>query len=152
MRADVSAQIGGNISRSGQHVVSVWATDDSPPEFQEFVYTIGNHQAGLPELVLIGDCDDLYVRIVNIIGKMQRDRGEALQHGEVIDFGAPLSALIVDAGRRGREEYAVQAGVFYGTDIFEVRQILLPDENGRYPGDPECLPPWCEQPVLTDIQ
>ncbi len=29
------------------------------------------------------------------------------------------------------------------------RQILLSDQNGCYPGDSHCLPPYSDQPVLT---
>lgn len=141
--------IKNNIAKYGQHVVCVHASEGDPQDFQPFVYTIGNHQLGLPELILIGDADDLFVRIVNAVGKAQRERGGALSHGDLVDFTAKLPALIVDAGQIGRDEYAVQAGVYYDTSHFEVRQILLPDQNGKYPGDPECLPPYADQVVLA---
>jgi hypothetical protein len=156
MQADLSAQIAANISRGGQPVVGVWASSERPPEFQELVYTTGNYRVGLRELRLIGDCDDLYVNILNIFGEnifgeMQRERGKAFQRGEIVDDGAPLSARIVDAGKSGREELAVQAGVFNATDTFAVSQILQPEQNGRYLGDPAILPPRSDQPVLTDL-
>jgi len=86
---------------------------------------------------------------LNILGQIQRERASPFRHGETVDFTARLPAKIIDAGQKGREEYAVQAGVYYRTEIFEVRQVLLPDQNGRYPGDPGCLPPYSEQPLLT---
>ena len=148
MQKQVRALIEAHISKHGQHVVCVNSSEGDPPDFQRFVYTIGNHGAGLPELLLIGESDDLYAGILNILGKVQRERGKPLEHGEMVDFGARLPARVLDAGQRGRDEFAVQAGVFYGTEAFCVRQIVLPDQNGRYPGDPQCLAPWSAQPIL----
>lgn len=138
-------KIRANIANYGQHVVCVGISKGDPADFLPFVYTIGNHQLGLPELLLIGQSDDLFVSIVNAVGEVQREGGKAFTHGERVDFSARLPALIVEAGQRGRDEYAVQAGVYYGTDNFEVRQILLPDRNGRFPGEAGCLPPYSDQ-------
>lgn len=138
-----------NILKYGQHIVLVQRSDGDPPDFQPFVYTIGNNDAGLPELLLIGDADEVYGRIVNILGQIQRERGTPFTVGELVDFTATLPARIIDAGRKGRKEYAVQAGVYYGRQDIAVMQVLLPDRNGRYPGDPDCEAPYCKQPLLT---
>lgn len=144
--------IAGHIRGSGQHLVSVHSGVGDPIGFQPFVYTIGNYGVGLPELLLVGDASDTRLRILNILGEMQRGRGSPFLHGESVDFTAKFPALICDAGQLGRDEYAVQVGVYYRTEDFEVRQVLLCDQNGRYPNDPGCLPPYSDQPVLTRTQ
>lgn len=149
MRDDIRAKIAAHIRDHGQYLVCVGTSADSPPDFQPFVYTIGNHESGMTELLFIGNSGDTQRLILNILGKVQRDRGRAFHHGEIVDFTARLPAKLIDAGRAGHDAYAVQAGVYYGADKFELRQVLMPDQNGRYPGDPECLPPYSRQLVLT---
>jgi hypothetical protein len=149
VRDDVRTLIGVHIHDHGQHLVGVAPASGDPIDFLPFIYTIGNHGAGLPELLLIGGSGDVHGRILNVLGKIQRERGSGFQHAELVDFTARLPARIADAGQRGRDEYAVQASVYYKTDKFEVRQVLLPDPNGRYPGDPGCQPPFSKQPVLS---
>lgn len=140
MGNEMRARIKADIELYGQHVVGVGHSHGDPADFLPFAYTIGNHGVNLPELLVIGGSGELHARILNIVGQTQRERGDAFRHGEMVDFTAALPARIVEAGRKGCEEYAVQAGVYYGADIFEVRQVLLPDQNGRYPGDPGCRP------------
>jgi hypothetical protein len=151
MTDEMREKIRQNILKSGQHVIRVQASPGDPPDFLPFVYTIGNHEAGLPELVLIGAADETYHRIVNIIGEAQRTRGTPFEVGELVDFTARLPARIADAGQRGRDEYAVQAMVYYGRDDIAVQQILLSDQNGTFPGEPGCLPPYCDQPLLMTV-
>ena len=141
--------IAGHIRDFGQHLISVHSLVGDPLGFQPFIYTIGNHGVGLPELLLVGVTSDTRSRILNILGEMQRWRGNPFLHGENVDFTAKYPALICDAGQTGRDEYAVQAGVYYRTENFEVRQVLPCDQDGRYPGDPGCLPPYSAQPILT---
>jgi hypothetical protein len=151
MTNEMRKKIRNNILKFGQHVVLVQASEGDPADFLPFVYTIGNHEAGLPELLLIGAADGVYGRILNIVGDIQRERGTPFQFGELVDFTAALPARIIDAGQRGRDEYAVQAGVYYRRDDIAIQQVLLPDQNGKYPGEAGCQPPYCDQPLLTMI-
>jgi hypothetical protein len=149
MRDDIRKKVSADIGAFGQHLVGVGRSADDPDDFLPFVYTIGNHEAGLPELLLIGDSGDLGPRILNILGRMQRERASAFGHGELVDFSARLPARLSDARARGRDEYSVQVGVYYRTERFEVSQVLLPDADGRFPGETGCMPPYSLQPVLT---
>ena len=149
MQDKMRAVIAGHIQSFGQHLVSVHSAVGEPIGLQPFIYTIGNHGVGLPELLLVGTPGDTGMRILNILGEMQRGRGSPFLHGETVDFTAKYPALICDGGQLGRDEYAVQAGVYYHTEEFEVRQVLLCDQNGHYPGDPRCLPPYSGQLILT---
>ncbi len=137
-----------HIDCHGQHLVQVNLSENDPPDFEPFVYTIGNHERGLPELLLIGPADDTTTWILNFVGKQQRGRGRPLEHGELVHLGGTYPVRIVDAGRIGREEYAVQVGTFYRTDDYAVRQILYCDTQGRFPDDPACAEPYRSQTVL----
>lgn len=150
MRPEMRAHIAANIKNHGQHLVCVHATHDSSGDFVPFVYTIGNHEHGLPELLLLGDNDDVYCQIINILGEEQRRRGKAFLAGELVDFSAKYPALIGDGGRRGREEYAVQAGVYYGVEDFQLRQVFLSDNHGFHHGHPQFDTRYLNHPILAD--
>ena len=150
MRRDVREHIAANIKNHGQQRVCVHATAGDTGDFIPFVYTIGNHERGLPELLLIGDNDAVYCQILNILGETQRQRGRAFDLGELVDFSAMYPALVGDGGRRGRQEYAVQASVYYGTENFRVQQIFLSDSNGYHYNQPEFDVRYLDCPILAD--
>lgn len=135
-----------HIKASGQHVRRVSAGEKA--DEHAFMYTIGNHQHGLPELLLIGPTGAQFIDLLNYLGEIQRKLGRPFGHEELVELGAKFPVRIVDAGKEGREKYAVQIGVFYGTDEFEVRQVLLCDQHGRWPDDPDCDKPYCDAPIL----
>jgi hypothetical protein len=135
-----------HIEEFGQHIRRV-AAGESANE-PGFMYTIGNSQRGLPELLIVGPTDDQFMDLLNYLGEMQRHLGRAFRHEERVDLGAPLPVRIVDAGAEGRDNYAVQVGVFYQTQDFDVQQVLICDPQGRWPDDPDCDPPYSEQPIL----
>jgi hypothetical protein len=140
--------IRGMIDRHGQMLQSVHASKGDPSDFLPFIYTIGNHEHGLPELLFVAVDIEGFGEMLNMLGELQRDRRRGLSPGEVVDLGGRFPVRIVDAGEIGRTDYAVQAGVFYDTDVFEVRQVLIPDPEGHWPGDPACAFPYSSQPRL----
>jgi hypothetical protein len=135
-----------HISEFGQHIwrIAPGDNDDEPG----FIYTIGNHQHGLPELLIVVHTESQFMDILNYLGEVQRRLGRAYRHDERVDLGGSFPVRIVDAGAEGREEYAIQVGVFYGTENFEVRQVLICDRQGRWPDDPDCDEPYRHQPIL----
>ena len=135
-----------HISESGQHVQRVSAGEE--PDEPAFMYTIGNHQHGLPELLIIGPTASQFIDLLNYLGEIQRKLGRAFGHEELVDLGAKFPVRIVDAGAEGRNDYAIQVGVFYGTEDFEIRQVLLCDQLGRWPDNPDCEEPYRNQPIL----
>lgn len=142
-------QIRRNIDEHGQHLMRVLLTEDDPEGALPFVYTIGNYERGLPELLLIGFAERPFLNILNQLGEIQRERKVGFYHGELVDLGGSYPVRIVDAGVVGRDEYAVQVSVFYGTDDYPVRQVLICDRAGRFPDNPECDAPYRSQPVLS---
>jgi hypothetical protein len=136
--------IEASIAESGQFVLAVIGDD---PDWM-FAYTIGNHRRQLPELLII--CYDAKVAatILYKIGEIQAARGTAFADGEAVSFGASLPLLIREPVLElVRSDYMHQAGRFLETEEYAVRQVVLPDRKGRYPGHPQC-----DQPVLVQAR
>ena len=145
LRSDIAAKI----EDSGQAVQVVYLTEHDPPGKQPFMYTIGNYHRGLPELLVVGTDSDIIAGGLNRLGKIQRDRGKGFEDEELVSVGGKFPVRIVDAGVAGRKRYATFVGIFYGTDSYEVRQVLLPDTEGRWPDAPGCDAPYRNQPILS---
>jgi Domain of unknown function (DUF4262) len=148
---EIRDQIAAHIEQSGQAVQVVYLTADDPPGSQPFMYTVGNHERGLPELLIVGTSDPMFADVLNRLGNIQRDRGTGFADEELVSVGGQFPLRIVDAGEIGRREYATFVGIYCDTDLFEVRQVLLPDTHGRWPDSPECDAPYCNQPILSRV-
>jgi hypothetical protein len=55
---------------------------------------------------------------------------------------------LINANASAREEYTIQAGEHFGHDEYKVMQVLIPDEDGRFPGEDGCEEPYASVPVL----
>ncbi len=135
-----------NIRLHGQHLMGVIATEEGE---MPFVYTIGNHQRGLPELLFVGAAGGDFGRMLNFLGEMMRERGKAFYDGEQVSLGGKFPVKIVEAGARARADFTIQVGQYYGTQSYRVQQIVLCDTEGRFPGDPGCAEPYASQLVLA---
>ena len=120
-----------NIHRSGQHLVGVFDPDGKDPSF---VYTIGNAQHGLPELILVGNFDANQAgHILNIVGDQMRKSGEPL--GEEVSLGGRWPIRVREASPQAKEKWTVQAGQYLGREDYRVQQLLLCDPQGVFPGE-----------------
>ena len=151
MRPDIREKIKKEISAYGQYVVCVGAPVDSPSDVLPFTYTIGNFKVAMPELLLIGWCDEVAVRIINTLGRLQRDRGMGFRSGETVNYSAKFTARLMDTGPKGLDEYALWVDGYYERKDVKVYQVLLSDQNGKFAGESGCLPPYSEQPLLYRI-
>lgn len=135
-------QVAEVIARVGRQVIGVI---DNPP----FAYTIGNtlHDPPHPELLVIGTSDN---RMLNALSEMVVERGRPFDHMELVDLGGKFPVRILQAGSRARREYTIQAGQHLGQEDYAIMQVLLPDQQGRFPGDPGCSHPYCIAPILTE--
>jgi hypothetical protein len=147
----IRQQLAVHIEKHGQCVQIVRLTKDDPPGAKPFMYTIGNFHLGLPELLIIDTDKEIFADVLNRLGKIQRDRRKGFEDEELVSVGGKFPLRIVDAGEIGRRQYATFVGIFYGTQHYEVRQVLLPDTQGRWPDTPGCDPPYCNQPILSKI-
>lgn len=149
--ARIREQLRQKIAAAGQAVQIVHLTEGDPPGTQPFMYTIGNHQVGLPELLIVDTDLAAFAEVLNRLGKIQRDRKAAFADEERVSIGGKFPLRIVDAGDIGRSKFATFVGMFYDTRDYEVRQVLLPDPQGRWPDVPGCALPYARQPVLSKI-
>lgn len=135
-----------NIAKHGRHIFCIF--DNEPP----FLYTIGNHEWGLPELLIVGDSDDTFAHVLNRLSQMMRDpkRG-AFRHGELVSLGGKFPIKVVDASARAKQEFTLVVGHYYGTENYRVQQIVLCDPQGKFPGDPGCAEPYASQQVLAAL-
>lgn len=137
--------IKATIDRAGQQVLAVFPDEDGD---LPFAYTIGNHEHGLPELLMIGLASDGAAAVLNAIGQMQRTVGHAFKDGEIVDIGAPCNLKVIDANDTAKKDYTIQAGYFYGTENYKVQQVIIPDRYGHFPGEIGCAEPFASFPVL----
>jgi hypothetical protein len=147
----IRAQLREKIARSGQAVQVVHVTERDRPGARPFMYTIGNHAHGLPELLIVGTDLDAFANVLNRLGKIQRERKTAFTDEERVSIGGKFPLRIVDAGEIGRTQYASFVGIYYATRDYQVRQVPLPDTQGRWPDTPGCDLPYANQPVLSKL-
>jgi Domain of unknown function (DUF4262) len=121
--------------------------DESSDSFVPFIYTIGNYECGLPELLMIG-CPHACSTSNRIVARM-RQYNRAFMDGESIDLGKKCQPKAFWANEEA-QEYTVQVGEYYGTSDYAVQQIVIPDTLGRYPGDPQCDLPYRLVPLLRN--
>lgn len=117
-----------HIDKCGQHLFGVGG---NPP----FIYTIGNANHGLPELLIIGPFhfNDTGL-LLNMLGAKMRETGEPLS-GE-FSFGGQFPVKVREASEAAKSEWTIQAGQYLGHENYSVLQVLLCDKNGVYPGEP----------------
>jgi hypothetical protein len=128
-------------ARLGWRLYGDCGDDDHFP----FIYTVGNCEWALPELLAI-DCFD--VRVLNLLCEMMRRRRAPFWDGELIklgDYEHPVKALNTGANA---VKYTWQVTAYCEHDAYTVQQILIPDSLGRFPGDPQCEAPRCFVPIL----
>jgi len=141
--------IRAHIAKHGRCIQAVGGAENDPPDIQPFMYTIGNHALGLPELLIVGTSESAFGGVLNQLSQMQSDRDKAFEHEELVSVGGKFPLRILDTGDVGREKYASFARIFYKSDTVEVRQVLLPDTQGRWPDTPGCEAPYRDQPILS---
>jgi hypothetical protein len=140
-----------HIEQNGRSIIGVFAVegDEEPP----FAYTVGNAchpiqrgSTAMPELLAIGTPHGGFL---NELSQMMIDADAAFEDGQVVLIpGARLPVKIVRANNVARTEYALQAGQYFGHNNYPIMQVLIPDRDGKFPGDVGCQPPFSDIPVL----
>lgn len=135
-----------NIAKYGVHVWAVGGDGAGPT----FVYTTGLAEKNLPEFLVVGfDPLSGHRAITALVERLKNSDGKALENGEVIQLtDDPASKIVIfDARDSVKDQYTIQTGQFYRTQDYRVQQILIPDEAGRFPNDPNC--DYYLQPMLA---
>lgn len=126
-------RVDDKIATHGQFLMAVFSEpDEGKPAF---IYTIGNSELGLPELLQIGNFrPEDTGQILNILGERMRDQG-CPPEGD-ISVGGRFPVRCRWAGPEAKREYTIQAGNWLGHEEYGVVQIIFCDYEGRFPGDP----------------
>jgi hypothetical protein len=138
-----------NIASHGRHLMAVFG--DETAMVHPFVYTIGNHTKGLPELLMIGSCDNAIGHILNNLSEQMISQGGAFSNGEIVHpfpgnekvFGLK----IIKANPEVKEIYTVQAGQALQTEDYAVLQVVAPGTNGKFPGEEGADDSWGAVPL-----
>jgi hypothetical protein len=133
-----------SIRRYGWRLQGVLGDAENLP----FIYTIGNHQIGLPELLVIGT--EKAANCLNQVCEIMRTNDRPFEDGELIDVGGRFPMKSLNAGDEAKREYTIQVGEYYGTDDYAVQQIVIRDTSGRFPDDPRCQFPYFLAPLLIE--
>jgi Domain of unknown function (DUF4262) len=107
-----------------------------------FHYTVGNHGANLPEILVIGGDQRMSGPLAEA-AKIMRKRGAAFANGELVSLGGKYPVKMINI--TCQEVYDLYTcGVYrhYNTDSYSVQQMMAPDREGRYPDDPQCAEPY----------
>lgn len=132
------------IEERGHIVQLIQGDEDHLP----FGYTVGLHDAGWPEIVIIGTHPESSQAILNAIVTDLRKREVRPADGMMISGIAefplrlqapkgPTDAWIMVAKMRAKQSAAKSE--------VEVLQLLWPDDNGKFPGQEGCLLPESHQ-------
>jgi Domain of unknown function (DUF4262) len=132
-----------HIANHGQSVVGVMAGTSS------FYYTVGRHQRGLPELILMMPLEPTSAR--DLLNVLDRQMPVRVPDGSLISLGGDHPVEIADVGPGiAQLAYTFVASRINGTEDYAVQQIILCDPAGRFP--PDAAAPYSFQKVLRDDQ
>ena len=129
------SHMASSIAKNKRQIISVSHTKKEPG----FAYTVGNQEKQLPELLLIGTFDTESVcLILHQLSEKMLETKQPFLDDSLVNLGGTLSVKIHDAIDTAHSKYTVQAGQFYCNEDYQVQQVVVPDQNGRWPDDPQC--------------
>lgn len=137
--------IHNHIETFGWSVIGVAGEEGAFP----FIYTVGMKTHNRPDLLMIGGCSGSYHRIINILASKTKD--VQFKNEELVDITGKFPLKTINARNIVKSIYTIQAGQFYRTEEYEVQQILIPDQMGKYPDDPRCSGNWSTIPVFKKV-
>lgn len=122
------------IARVGWMVQAVGGDPNAPP----FSYTIGLHDKGLPELIVVGMADRNAMLLLNEVGTLLV--ADPTRRGKVDSPRWSHQYFLLDADQETvAGSYAFgAANRSHGTAKYV--QVVLPDRFGKFPWDRECSP------------
>lgn len=139
MRQHIYNTVTENILRVGRHIFGIF---DPEGKDNNFFYTIGNSTDQLPEILLIGKVPGpLAMDIINRVSEIQLKSGKRIPEGLLdIDYTMPLK--VRNCTDAAKEKYTVQVGEYFQSQNYGVIQVMIPDKQGKFPGDEGCAEIW----------
>jgi len=141
-------QIREVIESHGQYLQQVFADPDEGPSF---AYTVGNTGRALPELIVVGEDAEVLGPALDRLGQQQRDGKRRFGAGDVVTLeGYKVPLRLGATCDFARSYFATLVSRYYGRSDFELLQVIWPDEEGHFPGEPGWSHPRDVQPLLDD--
>lgn len=129
------------IRANGLFVMAV--LDEDP--MKNLFYTVGNHARGHPELLTVAGADvDQATDILVYFSVRGMSKGK-LVPGDVLVDGGKFPMRLVDAPRARDVMHVAER--YYNHRDFGVLQLVVPDTNGVFPGEPGCQRPYSDQTI-----
>ncbi|MEV2241088.1 DUF4262 domain-containing protein [Micromonospora sp. NPDC049891] len=139
------------IDRVGWAVTHVLPTDDDPDTTAPFAYTVGLTAHDRPELIVAGLPPEVAHILLNDLARRVYDTAERFTHGQRLgDLLVGYDAVIID-GAPADDLHPGLAIVRYGRDRIRLRQLVWPDQWGRFPWDSGYAYPTHVQPLLAHL-
>lgn len=128
-------QIAKTIEDCGRQIIAVGAEHKA----MAFAYTIGNATKGLPELLLIGNCDAKIAQsVLNKLSDELLKSNKPFVNGERVSIGGKFDLQVWNTTAIAHSQYTIQASEFYQSKEYAVQQVVFPDPKGHYPTDKRC--------------
>lgn len=132
-------QVRDTIKENGWMVQGVFPTAHDPGP--EFVYTVGLTEKDRPELVIVGLPLNLAAELINSAAEAHLEK--PFEPGGIATGFAEVDFRVVEAPHA---EVGTANRVYRDREI-KVLQLLWPDNDGNYPGDPGWNPESLAQPI-----
>lgn len=138
-----------NIKKYGCQLLAIRGDNGDLVAKPPFTYTIGNQERGLPELLILGGADKTIGDVLMYLNTLMYERKRAFDDGELVSLEGQYPVKIINASPKAREIHTLQATVYYKTDQYAVQQVIIPDLEGRFPGDLGCEEPFASMPIYS---
>ncbi len=151
---DIDESHMGFIDEYGWALMGVFDPDDEEPSF---TYSTGILETlGDPEVIIFGLKSDTRKWLCNEYGNKLRNGRQLKPDCDIDDFieGYPIRLIDVDTTRpEVFADHLCWAHWYYGRRDFPVRQLVWPDQEGRFPWDPDCGEDFRKlQPLLGNLK
>lgn len=124
---------------------AVFIVEDAMP----YAYTIGNALHGGPELLLIGSADPGVRDLLHHVSRMlPREPRSGYTFKPQAKGSVILKVVDANVGKASEVLHTLRIAEYHLATPFKLMQVLLPDPNGLYPGDPRCAEPYRRVPVI----
>lgn len=144
---EIQKNIASDIEKIGWALQPVLADDDYPG----FIYSIGMHYYGKPEIILLGVRLDHSIKIMSAACNQAIRSTDAYTHGMVVNV-AKMPTVIRNVSDVQKKKHFYQAYYHYRHWDFSTVQLIWPDTKGKFPwetGFETCF--LASQPLLEAV-
>lgn len=125
-----------DIKQYGLSVMGVYPTKED--EGLPFTYSIGLCVLDIPELLIVGLGPRQAQPIINSLYQQYIEElinwSKPCIIADCMGNGYSLAFLSVE-DERCKKDYTIQVGQFFGSEDYQVMQVIFPDKHGKFPWD-----------------